>query len=83
MTTQELINYLRQGREIEFFFREKSCFLSADWGNTAPKGEYYIFDNDQKEMMVAGSLSEILAFEFCPGVTLADAINSFSFECIL
>ena len=38
---------------------------------------------EQKEMMVAGSLSEILAFEFCPGVTLADAINSFSFECIL
>lgn len=83
MSVVQLVQYLLQGREIEFSFHARSFFLSSDWGTEQKQGEYYIYDNLTRSYVVVGSVDEILSYEFQPGVSLKERIEQFDFESVL
>ena len=83
MKIPQLIEYLQQGREIEFSFESTLFFMSSDWGNEKQLGEYYIFSNEMNKVVAAGTIDELLSFEFRTGVSLQKNIDQFSFEYIL
>lgn len=78
MTVLELIQYLEQGREIEFSIAEKEFFMSY-----LESEKYYIWDSQKKCDLVVGCMDDVLSYPFEEGITLKDNMEQFSFQYIL
>ena len=78
MTVSELMQYLEQGREIEFSIAEKEFFMSY-----LDPEKYYIWDPRKKCDLVVGSIDDVFSYLFEEGTTLKDHIEKFSFQYIL
>ena len=78
MTVSELIEYLEQGREIEFAVAEEKFFMSY----LEPE-KYYIWDSQKKCDLGVGCMDDVLSYTFEKGITLKDNIEQFSFQYIL
>ena len=77
MTIEALVEYIKQGREIEFRFGIFKYFHSFD-------GEKYtIYDEKNKEFVFEGGLKDELEFEFQENISFEKAIELFRFDCIL
>lgn len=83
MTLLELVNYLNQGREIEFSIFEHSYFLTPVCLEGWPVGKYRIYDNQKHCYIFEGSNQEILAFDFLANISFKNALSKFSFDYIL
>lgn len=79
MTLTQLVQYLEQGREIEFRLCEHEYFMAM----TDSEGVYYIWDVIQKRDLVSGNLEDVLSYLFNGKICLKDNIEKFSFDYIL
>jgi hypothetical protein len=77
MTLETLIEYIKQGREIEFRLGKRNYFHSFD-------GEKYtLYDELSKEFVFEGDLKDELKFEFQENISFGKSINLFRFDYIL
>lgn len=83
MTLLELVDYMKQGREIEFSYKSHPYFLATNYSTPDHMTEYYIFDDLLKENIVEGKLETILSFEFEGRVCFEKNLDSFCFEYVL
>ncbi len=83
MTLSELINYLEQGREIEFNLYDSEYFMSILYLDNLTDEKYYIWDNTQKYDIIIGSMNDILSYKFNGNISLKENIEKFSFRYIL
>jgi len=77
MTLEVIVEYIKQGREIEFSLGKCKYFHSFDGV------KYSIYDVENKEFVFEGSLKDELAFEFEENISFEKAINLFHFDYIL
>ena len=83
MTKNELIQYIKLGREIEFSYNNRSLFLAPQYDQNHCFLQYYIYDNVSKKIIVAGTIEDILDFEFASHVSLRNNTDLFNFDYIL
>ena len=83
MTLFELVNYLHQGREIEFSIFERSYFMTPVHFEGRSIEKYRIYDNQNLCYIFEGSGQEILEFQFLPNISFKNALSKFTFDYIL
>lgn len=83
MTLPTLIDFMSNGREIEFIFNNHPYFLAPLYLDGRFSYNYYIYDVATKEIVFTGSLDKTLAFEFAPNVSLKESVKEFVFEYVL
>lgn len=83
MDFERVLELLAQGREIEFSFGGHRYFVAPLYRENTFIGKYSIFDCGEKTVIYAGTLCEILAFEFAPEVSFNNAGHLFSLEYVM
>jgi len=83
MTTAQLKDYLKQGREVELSYGGHPYFIAPVFVNNVFSNAYYIYDNLAKCVVFTGCLHDVLAYEFSSDVSFEKTIEAFTFEYIL
>lgn len=83
LNTQRVVDFLSQGREIEFSFSGKKYFLAPLYQDEKFTNQYYIFDCNEKSVIFTGTLQKVLAYEFALGASLEKSSELFSIEYVL
>lgn len=83
MSQNELVQHITMGREIEFLYNQQSYFLGPQYDSNQCFLQFYVYAVESKKTIVAGTLDDILDFEFAPQISLRNNFELFQFAYIL
>ena len=83
ISLSELIDYLQQGREIEFSFQRKNYFMSYIDDEIDGEEKYFIWDSERQLQIFCGTLHNLLKYQFAENISFESQIEQFNFQYIL
>jgi len=79
MLLDEFIEYIKQGREIEFSYKNSKYFIS--WCNYELK-TYSIYSEKKQKILFEGKLIDLLSYKFLEDDCFNDNFEDFAIEYI-